>query len=83
MGGAGGAEAAAPGVADTSRGQQRGRDAELEFVCTLTRKLAWLGAVHRACMDVRKIWDRLNDRLTVVICAGHIELCCLSEIICG
>ena len=41
-----GAGAAAPGVVDPSRGEQRGRDAGLAFACTLTRKLAWLHVVQ-------------------------------------
>ena len=40
------AGAAAAGVVDPSRGQQRGRDAGLACACTLTRKLAWLHVVH-------------------------------------
>ena len=44
------------------------------------------GVMHGCSAPCMHAWevvkDRLNDRLTVVICAGHIELCCLPETIC-
>ena len=26
--------------------------------------------------------DRLIDTLAVVVCTGHVELCCLPEVVC-